>query len=119
MSDLISRSALLKHMDKKWNYWKSCYSFADIMEDIETAPCAYNVDKVVQQLEEKLSKKHKLFLRGDRDEIKYFYEIQMLKEVIEIVRKGGVDHAEPESPKPEPPWKQAFLRTFLGRNEGI
>lgn len=45
------------------------------------------IERALKRLEEKLSQKHKLMLREDRDEIRYFYEMQMLKEAIEILKE--------------------------------
>ena len=92
MSDLISRCDVLSYILYIQNSGlgkKKALEY--IYKYVENAISAYNVDKVVAELEEKLSKKHRLFLREDRDEIRYFYEMQILKEAIEIVRKGGVE----------------------------
>ena len=45
------------------------------------------MERIVERLEDILDTKHKLSLREDRDEIRYFYEMQMLKEAIEIVKE--------------------------------
>lgn len=109
MSDLISRSALLVALEKSRKHHANtnredsllCRCENIVMEQ----PTAYDVEAVVGQLEDY------------REEAQQFGVNGMLTDIIEVVRKGGVDHAEPEPEpqKPEPPWKQAFLRTFLGR----
>lgn len=50
------------------------------------------VDAMVERLNNKLKQKHKLFLLEDRDEMKYFYEMNLLKEIIKMFKKaGGID----------------------------
>ena len=52
MSDLISRSALIPHIVRK--YWKygAEYNAKQIWKDIENFPTALDVDKVIAELEE-------------------------------------------------------------------
>ena len=52
------------------------YEIADIIED---APTAYDMDKVVEQLEEY------------REEMEQFKRGGMLSEMIDVVKAGGVD----------------------------
>ena len=86
MSDLISKSALLKEIEK--------YKFGAISNDAEREyikktildfiicqPTAYSVDKVVEELEE-----HSFELGTDTLPAHYV----RLNEAIEIVKQGGV-----------------------------
>ena len=50
------------------------------------------VDAMVERLNNKLKQKNKLFLLEDRDAMKYFYEMNLLKEIIKMFKKaGGID----------------------------
>ena len=53
MSDLISRSALISHIVRK--YWKygAEYNAKQIWKDIEDFPTAFDLDKVIAELEQK------------------------------------------------------------------
>lgn len=52
MDDLISRSALMKYLrDYKWEFAMGS-DFSKAMEMIDAQPTAYDVDAVVEQLEE-------------------------------------------------------------------
>ena len=55
--------------------------YADINNAINSQPTAYNVDKVVEQLEEK---SYYIDIETDR-------EVVNLNEAIEIVKRGGLD----------------------------
>lgn len=82
MSDLISRSQLLKHCHRVTEYDEAGFSMeynAVSVEDIKNAPTAYDVDKVVKELEEK---KHN-FSGGSLQTIYYWRGIE---EAIEIVK---------------------------------
>ena len=97
MSDLISRSALLKEIEK--------YKFGAISNDAEREyikktifdfinfqPTAYSVDKVVKELKE-LKMRYFLTIANTGDEKSDFaYENvgNVLDKAIEIVKQGGV-----------------------------
>lgn len=77
---LIDANELIKCLDYcTWN---------DAVEVVEQQPTAYDVDKVIEQLGGMLQEKRKMYLRGNRDENRYFYEIHILEEVIDIIRAG-------------------------------
>ena len=59
--------------------------YADINNVINSQPTAYNVDKVVEQLED--YKMWKELLIYDLD----FRERQIIKKAIDIVKAGGID----------------------------
>lgn len=52
------------------------------------APVAYDVDKVVEQLEERKSLYQRLQKLQDRDCLQYGYKIETLNDAIEIVKAG-------------------------------
>lgn len=85
MSDLISRSALLQEFEK-YNKMqdRDLWHITGIKAFIENQPIAYDVDKVVKELEEK---KHN-FSGGSLQTIYYWKGIE---EAIEIVKGGGVN----------------------------
>ena len=116
MRDLISKSALIEALLQKKSLMAEIVggrhpiAMEAVIEYIENFQCAYNVDKVVEQLEE---------LRYAPEE-KSAYNTGWRTSVgcaIEIVRKGGCEPAEQETEqKPLPEWKQRMMKTFLGRN---
>ena len=84
MSDLISRSQLLKEIET----WGGC---VDALHDyIQNMPTAYDVDKVVKELEENASRYTKKYNtpygnNGYRD-----VKAISVNRAIEIVKRGGV-----------------------------
>lgn len=76
MSDLISRSALMSRIESERRQWGEDYDAEQILGDIEDAPAAYDVDKVVEKLEDYLFEKY--CVEGD-------------SKIDEIVKGGGVD----------------------------
>ena len=82
MSDLISRSQLLKEIET----WGGCVEA--LREYIQNMPTAYDIDNVVEELEER----QKEYLAGfgvyNNDEM---YGVACgLGDAIEIVKQGGV-----------------------------
>ena len=80
MSDLISRSTLISHIENERREWGEDYDVEQILGDIEDAPTAYDPDKVVEQLEEACI--------SLSDYPGYTVDIE---KAIEIVKGGGVD----------------------------
>lgn len=62
------------------SYWK----MGTLQDKVDEIPTAYDVDKVVEQLEEE---KHTVFLQDDELKIR----IEALDDAIEIVKAGGID----------------------------
>ena len=97
MSDLISRSALLKEVEKyKFgaisNDTQREYIKSTILDFINFQPTAYSVDKVVKELEE-VKMRYFLTIANTGDEKSDFaYENvgNALDKAIEIVKQGGV-----------------------------
>lgn len=92
MSDLISRSALLKRLEE-WNTSdetdKALYNFA--LHRIIEQPTAYSVDQVVEELE----KQRNIIFQDTDSEIKIvranaWDKIDVLNKAIEIVKQGCV-----------------------------
>ena len=97
MSDLISRSALLKEVEKyKFgaisNDTQREYIKSTILDFINFQPTAYSVDKVVKELEE-VKMRYFLTIANTGDEKSDFaYENvgNALDKAIEIVKQGSV-----------------------------
>lgn len=100
MSDLISRSELLKRLEE-WNTSdktdKALYNFA--LNRIIEQPTAYSVDKVVEELEERADFLKDCTKYGNKNakqqaesyNTMMMYEVAYLvDDLIEIVKKGGV-----------------------------
>ena len=83
MSDLISRSELIKELNKYCGNQRYLVS-ENIREIINNQPNAYSVDKVVEELE--IDSSVKLYGSGNSDN----YLIPV-KKAIEIVKQGGAD----------------------------
>lgn len=84
MSDLISRSALLKEIKEFTDISSNYFSNPALLEKIiEIQPIAYNVDAVVGEIEE-----IKSFYCDDDDWDKA--KNDAFRDAITIVRKGGV-----------------------------
>ena len=90
MSDLISRSALFEKLEKDSTYDLDFYD-SELREIIETQPTAYDIEKVVAELEEE----HKKAFGKYREAFELYREefwrgrMSGLTSAIEIVRKGG------------------------------
>ena len=84
MSDLISRSQLISRIESEYREYGEDYDAGQILGDIEDMPMAFDVDKVVAQLERDkfiesettLSDVHQGYNAG-------------LSRAIEIVKRGG------------------------------
>ena len=100
-NDLISRSALLaifnhdlKCFETGKKAEKEMYiSVADMRKMISEQPTAFNVEKVVEQLNElSISAGKDAGLSEDASDVGYCYgEQHALEKAIEIVKRGGVD----------------------------
>ena len=88
MSDLISRSALISHIVRK--YWKygAEYNAKQIWKDIENFPTAFELYGVIEELE-----KEKENFKGESDAQKGVY--LGLDEAIGVIRKYIRETAEP------------------------
>ena len=108
MSDLISRSAFEKFIKEKYKDGESTDDIKDqMLFDLGYQPTAYDVDKVVAELE------------GARIPMFDFYteeyeQVVRLGDAIEIVKNGCKTVKEEKKLPPEV--EQQMLKTFLGRN---
>lgn len=95
-NDLISRSAVIKIIEDEIKL-KSSYvehnAQIDIMFKVKEMPTAYDVDKVVERLEDmRLKREEQLRTCADNDMADYFRcKMSAIAEVIEIVKSGGIE----------------------------
>lgn len=93
-NDLISRSKLLEEFAKYEEKVAGGNVYYDLVEIIEEQPTAYDLEKVVEQLEEEKDEYERLE-RGSNYEgynlevIKYSAKVEAFREAIEIVQNGG------------------------------
>ena len=95
MSDLISRSTLMSRIESERRQWGDDYDVEQILGDIEDTPTAYDVNKVVEQLEEvgqKMSESKSIQKYGKSSPANHrYYKAVSVKRAIEIVKGGGVN----------------------------
>lgn len=87
MSDLISRSALIKELQKC--FVNNAIHKNDLAEVIANAPTAYDVDKVVNTLRDRKAYFESCFEKSDSA-----YDIGKFMaygDAAEIVRRGGIE----------------------------
>lgn len=98
MDDLISRSAFEKFIKEKYKDGESTGDIKDqMLFDLDYQPTAYDLDKVIKQLELVIEKCKSLAYEHDAE---FLYNISEVfrskywayKDAIEIVRKGGVEN---------------------------
>ena len=90
MSDLISRSELISHIEREYREYGEDYDAEQILGDIEDMQTAYDIDKVVEELEENASRYTKKYVtpygnNGYRD-----IKAISIHKAIEIVKQGCV-----------------------------
>lgn len=85
-NDLISRSTLMSHIENERRQWGEDYDAEQILGDIEDFPTAYDVDKVVEQLE--------AYSNADEAERLGTMPVVELTDAITIVKGGGVNGKE-------------------------
>ena len=82
MSDLISRSQLLKQIET----WGGC---VEALHDyIQIMPTAYDIDKVVEELEKLADESYKAFCIAFNSDDRAEYDAYT--NAIEIVKQGGI-----------------------------
>ena len=86
MSDLISRSELIKELNKYCGNQRYLVP-ENIREIINNQPIAYSVEKVVEKLEEIRAKKT---CNKEKCDTKEICRICVVDDAIEIVKQGGV-----------------------------
>ena len=100
MSDLISRSELIKHFEAAQSQEDAIgLDFVAIIDEIKEQPTAYDIDKVVEELEERtdfLKNCTKYGNKNARQQAESYstmmmYEVaDLVDDLIEIVKQGGV-----------------------------
>ena len=103
MSDLISRSELIRHVESEYRAYGEDYDVEQILGDIEDMPTTYDIDKVIEELEK--SSKWINETNGYCDDGNDYIP---LSKAIEIVKNGGVsddvcewekdEHSENDNP---------------------
>ena len=92
MSRLIDAGLLLDHLSGRLESMKDYDAIKDV---VNTMPTAYDVDKVVEQLEEvgqKMSESKSIQKYGKSSPANHrYYKAVSVKRAIEIVKGGGVD----------------------------
>ena len=95
MSDLISRSTLMSRIESERRQCGDDYDVEQILGDIEDTPTAYDVNKVVEQLEDvgqKMSESKSIQKYGKSSPANHrYYKAVSVKRAIEIVKGGGVN----------------------------
>lgn len=101
MSDLISRSELIKHFEAIQS--QECaigFDFVAMIDVIKEQPTAYSVDKVVEELKERADFLKDCTKYGNKNakqqaesyNTMMMYEVaDLVDDLIEIVEQGGVD----------------------------
>ena len=86
MSDLISRSALLKEITEEYdlNYGEILINPKRFYEMVEPVPTAYSVEKVVAELEKLPNREADYYYANSNDVIDR-------EDAIDIVKRGGVE----------------------------
>ena len=111
MSDLISRSELIKELNKYCGNQRYLVS-ENIREIINNQPTAYDIDKVVEELEEldvKSITRYKNGNFGDFDGVEYYIK---KREAIEIVKQGGYEENKDDVCE----WIKYDYRTICPKN---
>ena len=80
MSDLISRSNLIRRIESEYREYGEDYDAEQILGDIEDMQTAYDIDKVVEELE--MEMKASSGYSAER--------VSAFSRAIEIVKQGGV-----------------------------
>lgn len=93
-NDLISRSALMSNIENQSRQWGEDYDTEQILGDIEDAPTAYDVDKVVERLKKRkkyLLKEFVLAEKAEEVKEKSLVRINEIDGIIKTVKEGGVN----------------------------
>ena len=94
-NDLISRSTLMRRIESERRQCGDDYDVEQILGDIEDTPTAYDVNKVVEQLEDvgkKMSESKSIQKYGKSSPANHrYYKAVSVKRAIEIVKGGGVN----------------------------
>ena len=86
MGDLISRSELISIIESEYREYGDDYDIEQILGDIEDMPTAFDVDKVVEELNRIRAKKT---CNKEKCDTKEICRICVVDDAIEIVKRGG------------------------------
>lgn len=89
-NDLISRNAVVAIIEKNRllvgkHDLSAEYKLAGVQEEIENLPTAYDVDKVVEQLEERMCS-----VEDEATDIGCYMRNLHFRDAIEVVKSGGI-----------------------------
>lgn len=84
-SDLISRQALIQSIVKEYDTQFGRYSLMEMIDNVQKKPTAYDVEKVIEQLQKAKTRMSCYRLNNIAD------DRISIDEAIEIVRKGGIE----------------------------
>lgn len=84
-SDLISRQALIRSIVKEYDTQFGRYSLMEMIDNVQKEPTAYDVEKVIEQLQKAKTRMSCYRLNNIAD------DRISIDEAIEIVRKGGIE----------------------------
>lgn len=101
MSDLINRKALMEHIESEYRQWGEDYDAEQILGDIEDFPTAFDLEKVIAELEEMIDPNVDFATGIPCDNWVVDMQNEIIAKCIEIVQKGGVHN--PHSSNAEPP----------------
>ena len=101
MSDLISRKSLMEHIEREYRQWGEDYDVEQILGDIEDFPTAFDLDKVIAELEKMIDPNVDSETGIPCDNWVVDMQNEIIKKCIEIVQKGGIHN--PHSGDAEPP----------------
>ena len=86
---LIDADALIKRFEGlRDEHETNCISYVALYEVLVAQPTAYDVEKVVAELEGSVEK---IKIEGKLDYISALFKISAYVDAIDIVRKGGID----------------------------
>ncbi len=83
-NDLISRQKLVQTIAKEYDIQFGRYSLMEMIDSVQKEPIAYDVEKVIEQLQKAKTKMSCYRLNNIAD------DRISIDEAIEIVRKGGI-----------------------------
>lgn len=84
-NDLISRQKLVQTIAKEYDVQFGGYSLMEMIDNVQKEPTAYDVEKVIEQLQKAKTRMSCYRLNNVAD------DRISIEEAIEIVRKGGME----------------------------
>lgn len=84
-NDLISRQKLVQTFAKQYDTQFGRYSLMEMIDNVQKEPTAYDIEKVIEQLQKAKTRMSCYRLNNVAD------DRISIDEAIEIVRKGGIE----------------------------